>query len=57
MRHIFAGVNPVTGSTIWVHDVLLSSVEILVGSLIFVDSFTFADTCEMLLKVDGISDY
>ena len=35
---------------------LLSSVEIWVGSLICVGSFTFADTCEMLLKIDGISD-
>ena len=26
------------------------------GSLIRVGSFTFADTCEMLLKVDGIFD-
>ena len=35
---------------------LLSSVEIWMGSLICVDSFTFADTWEMLLKVDEISD-
>ena len=47
---------PNTGSTVLVGNVLLSSIEIWVGSLIHVGSFTFTDTCETLLKVDGISD-
>ena len=55
-QHISTSLKPNAGSTIWVCDVLLSSVEIWVGSLIHVGSFTFADTCETLLKVDGISD-
>ena len=55
-QHISAGVKPNTGSTVWVGNVLLLSVEIWVGSLIRVGYFTFAYTCETLLKVDGIFD-
>ena len=49
-QQISASVQPSTGFTVWVGDVLLPSVEIQLGSVIRAGSFTFAGMLSNVAK-------